>query len=145
MKIWNIRISFEPILSSDTKALLKVLPKFPIRSFPTYRGLYIYLYSYTSAVNKTVNYSGDLPRGHATDDKSDCSNGISIRGRLYVYSMYTLWGLLDVLSSYLVHEQLVREGWKGLGVGRIHPPQIDWNCSWLISRSWWFVAASDRQ
>lgn len=71
----------------------KSYQSFQSGSFPTYRGLYIYLYlPYTSAVNKTVNYPGDLPRGRATVDKSDCFNGISIRGRLYVYSMYTLWG-----------------------------------------------------
>lgn len=109
----------------------------------------VYTYIYipnTSAVNKTVNYPGDLAQGRATDDKSDCSNGISIRGRLYVYSMYTLWGLLDVLSSYRpVHEQPVRGGWKGLGSDEYIRLKLIGIVPWLISRSWWFVAASDRQ
>lgn len=107
----------------------------------------VYTYIYipnTSAVNKTVNYLGDLPRGRTTDDKSDCSNGISIRGRLYVYSMYTLWG------SWMYSRHIGRftsnqcEGLEGVGVGRIHPPQIDWNCS-LADISFLMVRGSFRQ
>lgn len=108
--------------------------------------VYIYIiHAYTSAVNKTVNYPGDLPRGRETNDKSDCSNGISIRGRLYY--MYTVYIPCGALGCTLVISAGSRatsaRGLEGVGVGRIHPPQIDWNCS-LADISFLMVRGSFR-
>lgn len=92
--------------------------------------LYIFYIPYT--LLRSTKRLTDLPRGRATEDKSDCSDGIAIRNRLYVYSTYIhiSCGILGCTLVISAGSRATRaRGWKGLGVGRIHPPQIDWNCS----------------
>jgi len=106
---------------------------------------YVYIPLRTSAVNKTVNYPRDLPRGRATNDKSDCFDGIPIRGRLYVY----LVGALGCTRSLVISVGSRATSARGLVEGRGTDEYIRLKLIGivprLISRSWWFVAASDRR
>lgn len=132
--------------TEGTQSTTKV--SYLIRQFPSLPSDRAYVYiPRTSAVNKTVNYPRDLPRGRATNDKSDCFNGIPIRGRLYVYSTYTLWEpWMYSLSSYRsAREQPVRGDWWGSGSDEYIRLKLIGIVPRLISRSWWFVAASDRR
>lgn len=115
-KIGNIRISSEPIPSSNTKAL-KVLPKFPIRQLPNlprFIHISIFLILLRSTKQLTI-------RGIFHEAARPTTNPIvPMASRFvvdYMYTVRTLWGLLDVLSSYRpVHpEQPVRGVGRGWG------------------------------
>lgn len=94
------------------------LPTYPLLPPPPPTSACARLYPpHLCAVNRTVKLFGLIFReaARATDDKSDCSDGISIRGRLYRIQHGIPCGALGcTLSSY----RAVREQQAARGVGR---------------------------
>lgn len=151
--LYEISECREPIASSAHSKSRRSFQLNPPTSRPivaTGRKVHTPIPSILLRSTKRLNYPGstDLPRGRATDNKSDCSDGISIRGRLYAYSTVYLVAPLDVRSRHigrLASSNQRARGREGSGSDEYIRLKLIGIVPRLISRSWWFVAASDRR